>query len=96
MQATIESLTKREEANKRMVQEMREKQKQLLATIDRQTKIEEANNRTLQEMREEQKQLQTTTNDQTKTVEALKQKFEVLCGQPENVSTCKVEAVTTS
>jgi hypothetical protein len=37
-----------------------------------------------------------TIDGLTKTVAALSQKFKVLCAPPNNVSTCKVEAVTIS
>jgi len=45
---------------------------------------------------ETQKQMHFTIDGLTKTVAALSQKVEVLCGQPNDVNTCKVGAVTTS
>jgi len=45
-------------------------------------------------MREKQKQLQVTINWPDKKVEALKQTVEMLFGQPKDVSTCDVGAVT--
>jgi predicted RNase H-like nuclease (RuvC/YqgF family) len=97
LQATIDVQTKTEEANNRTVQELREKEKQLQATIVGQTKTEEANTRTVQELREKEKQLQATIDCLTKTEESLNQTAQLLlCGQPKDVSTCKVEAVSTN
>jgi predicted translin family RNA/ssDNA-binding protein len=47
MQTTIDSLTKRQEANSRTVHELREKQKQFQLTIDALTKTVEALNQTV-------------------------------------------------
>jgi ABC-type transporter Mla subunit MlaD len=94
LQATIDGQTKTEEANNRTLQELRDKRKQLQVTIDSQIKTEEANNRTVQELRQKQTHLQATIDDLTKTVEALNQTVKMLCGQLNDVSTCKVEAVT--
>ena len=96
LQANIDGQTKTGEANKRTLQELREKQKQLQATIDGQTKTEEANKRTIEELREKQKQLQATIGDLTKKVEAMNQVVKLHCGQPKDVSTRKLQAVTTS
>ena len=96
LQATIDGLTKTEKANNRKVQELRESQKQLQATIGDQTKIVKANNRTVQELRENQKQLQANIDGLTKTVEALNQTVLLLRKHPKDVSTCKVETVSTS
>ena len=96
MQTTIDGLTKREEANNRTVQELLEKKKQMQNTIDGLTKTEEANNRTVQELLEKKKQMQTTIDGLTKTVESLNQTVQMLCRKPNDVSTCKVEAVTAS
>ena len=56
----------------------------------------EANNRTVQELRESQEQLQATIDGLTKTVEALNQTVQLLCKHSKEVSTCKVETVSTS
>jgi predicted translin family RNA/ssDNA-binding protein len=60
-----------------------ETRKQMQTAIDEITRREETNNRTIQELREEQKQLVATIDDLTKTMEP-------------DVSTCKLEAVTSS
>jgi hypothetical protein len=69
---------------------------QLQTVVDGQTKTEKANNRTVQELRESQKQLRATIDGLNKTVEALNQMAPLLCEHPKNVSTCKVETVSTS
>ena len=79
----IQSLKEQIEAKEEVLNVKIETQKQLQTRIDDQTKREEANNRTVQELREKQKELQATINELIKTVEP-------------DVSTCKVEAVTTS
>jgi uncharacterized protein involved in exopolysaccharide biosynthesis len=87
MQATIDSLTLTEEANDRTIQELRNKQKQLIETIYKQTKTEDTTNPTIQELLDKQtKQI----------VEALKQTVPCLVVQQKDVSTRKVEAITTS
>jgi SMC interacting uncharacterized protein involved in chromosome segregation len=85
-----------EDSNNQMIQELHDKHKQLLDTIDHQTKMEESNNQTIQELREKHKQFQANINGQTKTVEAMKQNAHLVCGKLKDVSTRKVEAVTTS
>jgi phage gp16-like protein len=73
-------------------------QEQLHITISRFKMTDKANNRTVQELREKEKQQQVTIDELTKTAEALNRTLkEVLCAQPPNVvSTCKIEAFTTS
>jgi ribosomal protein S17E len=95
-QAYIFGLPIAEESNKQSVDEMIEKQKKLQATIDVLTKTEETNKRTIQELREKQKQLQANITGQIKTMVAMKQALQLWCGEQKNVSTRKVEAITTS
>jgi len=80
----------------RTVQELVEKEKELQATIDGQTKTLNANNRTVQELGEIRKQLQANIDGLTKTVEALNRTVQLLCEHPKDVSTCKVETISTS
>ena len=86
---------KRQLATKDGVLQNDNEKKQLLATIDVLTKREKANNRTLQELSEKQKQLQATIDVLRKTVEALNQTVQLRCVHTKDVSTCKVEAVST-
>jgi predicted RNase H-like nuclease (RuvC/YqgF family) len=67
----------------------------LQETIDVLTKTEESNNRTIQELREKEKQLQANITGQTKAMESLKQAVNFLCGEQKDVSTRKLEAITT-
>jgi uncharacterized FlaG/YvyC family protein len=91
----ISSLKKQLETKEEILRSNTETQKQLQATINGQTKTEETSNRTVQELREKGKQLQATIDGLTKTVETLNQTVKMLCWHPNDVSTCKVEAVTT-
>jgi hypothetical protein len=50
----------------------------------------------IKQLREKQEQLLDTIDNQKKTVEATKQTVPVLCGQQKDVSTRKIEAITTS
>ena len=92
----ISNLKEQLKAKDGVLQSNNEKQKQLLATIDVLTKTQEANNRTVQELRENQKQLKATIDDLEKAVEALNQTVQLQCVHPKDVSTCKVEALSTS
>jgi seryl-tRNA synthetase len=92
---SIDNQTKTEGTNNRMIQELRDKHQQLLDSIDNQTKRDERNNRMMQELRDTQKQLQDTLDNQTKTVAPKKPTVLLPCGQQEEVSTCRVEAITT-
>jgi hypothetical protein len=64
--------------------------------MNNQTKTEETNNRTIQELRAKQDQLQANITGQAKTIVAMKQVLQVSCGEQKDVSTRKVEAITTS
>jgi chromosome segregation ATPase len=93
LQATIDNQTKTEETCKRTIQELVDEKIRLLDIIDNHTKANESNNLTIQELLEKQKQLQTNISGQIKTVETMKQ---WICEQEKDVSTRKVEAITTS
>jgi chromosome segregation ATPase len=95
LQATIDVLTETEESRKRKIQQLYEKQKRLLDIIDKNTNTEESNKRTIKELREKLNHLQANITDQTKAMAAMKQALQVSCGEQENVSTRKVEAITT-
>jgi predicted nucleic acid-binding Zn-ribbon protein len=82
MQATIDGLTLAVEANNRTISDLRN--------------AEKSNQRTIQELREEQKQCQATVSGKTKTKEAMNPAVQLPCEQQKDVSTRKVEAITTS
>ena len=92
----INHTKKQLEAKDEVLRSKNEKLEQLQTKIDGQTKMLEANNRTVQELRERQTQLQGTIDGLTKTVETLNQKVQLLCEHPQDVSTCRVETVSTS
>jgi soluble cytochrome b562 len=55
----------------------------------------EAKEEILLRKNEEKKQMQTAIDELTKTLDSVDQTVKELCGQVKNVSTCKIEAVST-
>jgi chromosome segregation ATPase len=96
MQATIDGLTLTVQANNQTIQELLERQEQYQATVDGKTNTEGANNQTVEQLHEKLEQCQATVDGQRKTMEAIKPAVPTPCGQQKDVSTCKVEAITTS
>ena len=86
LKATIDDLTKTVKANNGTVR----------MTSNYFTKILKAINRKERWLNEDKKQFQATIDDLTRTVESLNQTIQMLCGKPNDVSTCKVEVVTNS
>ena len=89
-------MKKQLEAKDAVLQSNSKKLVQLQTVVDGQTKTEKANTRTVQELRESQKQLRATIDGLKKTVESLNQTVRLLCENPKDVSTRKVETVTAS
>jgi phage shock protein A len=92
LQALITKLTAKETC----LDSNKDPQKQLQATIDGLTVTEEAYNQTIHEPLEKQKEVQATIDGQRETLEEIKQTAQLLCEHKLDVSTRKVEAITTS
>jgi small-conductance mechanosensitive channel len=94
-QATVDGLRNTEDSNRLIIQEQREELTQHKEKISALTMSERENTAIIKQMREKQKLLDTI-NNQKKKVETKKQTVPLVCGQQKNVSTHKVEAITTS
>jgi uncharacterized protein YjdB len=94
--AVNNDLKKQLEVKEEVLNSINEKQEQLQTKIDGLTKTVDSINQVVHSLFEKQEQPQTKIDGLTKRVEILNKTSQLRCGTKEDVSTCKITAVTVS